>query len=115
MIIINSVSTKDTRVPKVNTEVIMLQPLYGNVLLEKQKEESKTATGIILKEEKEKPSLGKVLAVGIGHLENGKIIPLKVKEGDLVVFKKYSGTEFNYEKKDYLIVNEKDILAVVKD
>ncbi|MBQ1506616.1 MAG: co-chaperone GroES [Erysipelotrichales bacterium] len=92
----------------------MLQPLYGNVLLEKQKEESKTATGIILKEEKEKPSLAKVLAVGEGHYEDGKLVPLKVKEGDTVVFKKYSGTEFTYEKKDYLIVDEKDILAIIK-
>lgn len=94
----------------------MLQPLYGNVLLEKEKEEKKSSAGIILSsEDKDKPSIAKVLATGEGRLEDGKIVPMKVKKGDTVVFKKYSGTEFTYEKKEYLIVDEKDILAIIKD
>ena len=93
----------------------MLKPLFDNVLLEKVKEETKTSAGIILSTDtKEKPSIAKVLAVGDGHYEDGELIPVKVKKGDTVVFKKYSGTEFEYEKKEYLIVEEKDILAIVK-
>ena len=85
----------------------MLQPLYGNVLLKKEKEENKTETGIILNNDKEKPSIAKVLATGEGHYE-------EVKKGDQIVFKKYSGTEFTYDKVEYLIVDEKDILAIIK-
>ena len=92
----------------------MLQPLYGNEKLKKEKEENKTETGIILNNDKEKPSIAKVLATGEGHYEDGKLIPMKVKKGDQIVFKKYSGTEFTYDKVEYLIVDEKDILAIIK-
>ena len=93
----------------------MLKPLNGNVLLKKEVEETKTVSGIILSDaSKEIPSIAKVIAVGEGNLVDGKLVPLNVEEGDTVVFKKYSGTEFEYENEEYLIVDAKDILAVVK-
>ena len=93
----------------------MLKPLNGNVLLKKEVEETKTVSGILLSDaSKEIPSIAKVLAVGEGNLVDGKLVPLNVNEGDTVVFKKYSGTEFEYENEEYLIVDAKDILAVVK-
>jgi len=93
----------------------MLKPLNGNVLLKKEVEETKTSSGIILSDaSKEIPSVAKVIAVGEGNLVDGKLVSLSVYEGDTVVFKKYSGTEFEYEKEDYLIVDAKDILAVIK-
>ena len=56
---------------------------------------------------------GKVVAVGSGHIVDGKKQDLEVKEGDQVVFSKFAGTELNYEGKDYLILRENDILAVI--
>lgn len=93
----------------------MLEPLNGNVLLKKEVEEKTTASGIILSDtSKEIPSLARVIAVGDGKLVDGKVVPLKVKKDDMVVFKKYSGTEFKFEGEEYLIVSEDDILAIVR-
>lgn len=93
----------------------MLEPLYGNVLLKKEVEEKTTKSGIILSDtSKEKPSLAKVIACGEGRIEDGKVVPMKVKKDDVVVFKKYSGMEFEYENENYLIVSEEDILAIVR-
>ena len=107
------ISTQEKKV--LGGKKVMLEPLYGNVLLQKEVEEKTTKSGIILTDEsKEKPSIAKVIACGEGRIEDGKVVPMKVKEGDTVVFKKYSGTEFEYEKEKYLIVSEEDILAIVK-
>lgn len=93
----------------------MLEPLYGNVLLKKEVEEKTTKSGIILTDaSKEKPSLAKVIACGEGRVEDGKVVPMKVKKDDIVVFKKYAGTEFTFEDENYLIVSEEDILAIVR-
>ena len=94
----------------------MLKPLHDNVILEKEEVEKKTASGIILSEAaKEEPSISKVVAVGEGvYDDNGKLQPVKVKVNDRVVYKKYSTTEFKMDEKEYLIVSEKDILAVVE-
>ena len=73
----------------------MLKPLHDYVVLEKVKEEVKTESGIILttKEAKDEPSLGKVVAVGPGKTEDGKLIPIELKKGEKVIYKKYSGTD----------------------
>jgi chaperonin GroES len=94
----------------------MIKPLGDRVVLEAVEKGDKTASGIVLPETaKEKPQEGLVISVGAGRLdENGKRVPVEVKEGNLVIFSKYAGTEVKYEEKDYLILRESDILAVVE-
>lgn len=93
----------------------MLKPLHDNVVLKKEKVEQKTASGIILTGDvKEQPSFATVVAVGEGNLVDGKVVPLTVKVGDKVVFKKYSTTEFKFEDEEYLVIAEKDILAIIE-
>ncbi|WP_124726488.1 co-chaperone GroES [Staphylospora marina] len=93
----------------------MIRPLGDRVLLETIEREEKTASGIVLPETaKEKPQEGRIVAVGSGRIdENGNRIALEVKEGDRVIFSKYAGTEVKYGDKEYLILRESDILAVV--
>lgn len=92
-----------------------LKPLGDRVVLRLVEQEEKTKGGILLPDTaKEKPQKGKVLAVGTGKvLDNGQKIPLDVKAGDTVIFGRYSGTEIKIEGEEYLIVSERDILAVV--
>lgn len=93
----------------------MLRPLGDRVIIEPAAKEEKTASGIVLPETaKEKPQEGHVVAVGNGRMEDGKRVPLDVKEGDKVIFSKYSGTEVKYDEKEYLILRESDILAVIE-
>lgn len=94
----------------------MLKPLGDRVVIEVIEAEEKTASGIVLPDSaKEKPQEGKVVAVGSGRvLDNGTKEPLEVKEGDHIIFSKYSGTEVTFEGKDLLIIRESDILAVTK-
>lgn len=93
----------------------MLRPLHDNVVLKKEKVEKKTASGIILTGDvKEQPSFASVIAVGEGAIVDGKLMPLSVKVGDKVVYKKYSTTEFKFEEEEYLIIAEKDILAILE-
>jgi len=95
----------------------MLKPLASHVVVEPVVQEEKTASGIFLPDtaSKEKPQQGKVIAVGIGkYTENGTLIKPEVKKDDEVVFAKYSGTPIKHEGKEYLILEERDILAVVK-
>ncbi|MGM0524070.1 MAG: co-chaperone GroES [Bacillota bacterium] len=93
----------------------MLKPLGDRVIIERIEEEEKTASGIIVPESaKEKPQQGRVVAVGKGRVaDNGSVITLDVKENDKVVFQKYAGTELKHEGKDYLILREDDILAII--
>ena len=93
----------------------MIVPLLDRVLLEKLEVEKKTATGITLAEaSKEKPSMAKVVAVGPGVERDGKVIPVGVTVGQVVIFKQYAGTDIKHENKEYLIVESKDILAVIE-
>jgi len=101
-------------VKKVNQiKVVMklnIKPLADRVLLEPMEAETKTASGIIIPDNaKEKPQKATVVAVGIGTKDN----PMTVKVGDTVLYGKYSGTELKFEGKDYLIMSEKDILAII--
>ncbi|MHC1717948.1 MAG: co-chaperone GroES [Acidaminococcaceae bacterium] len=94
----------------------MLKPLADHIIVEAIVKEEKTSSGIYLPDTaaKEKPQTGKVIAVGKGKvLENGTRVEPEVKVGEVVVFAKYSGTEVKVEEKDYLILSERDILAVL--
>lgn len=92
-----------------------LKPLGDRVVLKLVEQEEKTRGGILLPDTaKEKPQKGKVLAVGTGKvLDSGQKVPLDVNAGDTVIFGRYSGTEVKIEGEEYLIVSERDILAVV--
>jgi chaperonin GroES len=94
---------------------IKIQPLGDRVLVEPIKEEEAKKGGIIIPDTaKEKPTNGKVIAIGTGKLDdNGKKIPFNVKVGDKVLMPKYGGTEVKINDKDYQIVREEDILGVV--
>lgn len=91
------------------------RPLHDRVLLERIEEDSKTAGGIIIPDSaKEKPMKGKVVAIGSGSRdESGKLVPLDVKEGDVVLFSKWSGTEVTIEGKEMLVMKESDIMGVI--
>lgn len=93
-----------------------IKPLADRVLVRPQEREERTKGGIVLPDTaKEKPQMGKVLAVGQGRLlENGQRVALEVREGDAVLFSKYSGTEVKVDDEDLLLINERDILAVVE-
>jgi chaperonin GroES len=93
-----------------------LKPLADRVIIEVLAKEEKTKSGIVLPDSaKEKPQEGKIIAVGGGKiLENGQKIPLDVKAGDKVIFSKYAGTEVKVDEKEYLILSERDILAVIE-
>ena len=93
----------------------MIKPLGERVVIEVAESDVTTASGIVLPDTaKEKPQKGKVVSVGTGKLlENGQRAGLEVKEGDSVVFSKYSGSEIKVDDKDYLIVRESDILAIL--
>lgn len=94
-----------------------IKPLHDRVLIKRIEATTKTAGGIIIPDTaKEKPSEGIVEAVGNGFCaEDGKIVPMSVKEGDKVLFAKWSGTEVKVNGEDRLIVKESDILAVISD
>ena len=89
---------------------VNIKPLADRVLIEPMKAETKTASGIIIPDNaKEKPQKATVVAVGNGTNDHS----MTVKVGDTVLYGKYSGTELKFEGKDYLIMSEKDILAVI--
>jgi chaperonin GroES len=89
---------------------VNIKPLADRVLVEPAAAELKTAGGIIIPDTaKEKPQKGIVVAVGNGKKDE----PITVKEGDTVLYGKYAGTEINFAGKDYLIMRESDILAII--
>jgi chaperonin GroES len=93
----------------------LLKPLGDRIIIELVETEEKTASGIVLPDTaKEKPQEGRVVAVGTGRvLDNGERVALEVAQGDRIIFSKYAGTEVKYEGKEYLILRENDILAIV--
>lgn len=87
-----------------------IKPLHDRVLVEPAKAEEKTIGGIIIPDTaKEKPQKGTIVAVGPGKKDE----PMTVKEGDTVLYGKYAGTEITVDGKDYLIMRESDIVAVI--
>ena len=94
----------------------MIKPLHNNVVLEVEAAEDVTASGIILTDSnKEKPTIGKVIAVGPGKRTDIGFIPLdSVKVGDRVIFEKYGNSEVKIDDQDYLIVADDKILGIIK-
>ncbi len=92
-----------------------IQPLADRVLVEPIKEDETKKGGIIIPDTaKEKPTTGKVIAIGTGKVdEDGKKIPFNVKVGDKVLMPKYGGTEVKIEDKEYQIMREEDILGIL--
>jgi chaperonin GroES len=91
-----------------------IKPLGDRVVVEpKNESEEKIGSIIVPDTAKEKPQEGKIIAVGQGKYEDGKLVPLEVKVGDTVLYGKYSGTEIKQSGKDYLIIRESDILGVL--
>ena len=93
-----------------------LRPLHDRILVQRIEEEEQKVGGIIIPDSaKEKPQQGKVIAVGAGKADkDGKRIALDVKEGDTILFGKYSGQEVKVDGEDYLIMREDEVLAVVE-
>ena len=91
-----------------------IKPLSDRVLVQPEPAEEKTSSGIIIPDTaKEKPQEGTVVAAGPGKVENGTKIDMSVKEGDKVLYGKYSGTEITLDGDEYLIMREADILGIV--
>lgn len=92
-----------------------IKPLHDRIIIEAAEKEQVTASGIILPDSaQEKPQRGTVLAVGPGkRLDSGQLATIDVKEGDVVMYGKYAGTEVKVEGKDYIILRAEDVLAVV--
>ncbi len=94
-----------------------LKPLGDRVVVKVLESEERTKAGIVIPDTaKEKPQKGKVIAVGPGRVneETGQRIPVDVKVGDTIIFAKYGGTEIKLEGEDYLILSERDILAILE-
>ena len=92
-----------------------IKPLSDRVVVKAEAAEEKTASGIILPDTaKEKPQVGKIVAVGPGKVsDSGNTIKMTIKVGDKVLYGKYSGTEVTFENEDYLIMKENDIFAIL--
>jgi chaperonin GroES len=94
---------------------LKVRPLHDRVIVQRIAEEEKTKGGIIIPDTaKEKPQEGKVIAVGKGRHEDGKVIPLDVKAGDKILFGKYSGAEIKLNGEEHLILKEEDILGIIE-
>ena len=93
-----------------------IRPLADKVLVQRLEAENKTTGGIVLPDSaKEKPKKGKIVSVGEGKLlDDGTVKKMQVKKGDTVLFQSYAGTEVKLDDKEYLIMNESDIMAVIE-
>jgi chaperonin GroES len=93
-----------------------MKPLKDNIVVQVLEAEGKTSGGLFLPDTaKEKPQQAKVIEVGSGRrMKNGEIVPPSVKKGDKILFGKYSGNEVKIEGKEYLIISERDVLAILE-
>ena len=93
-----------------------IKPLADRVLIEPMSKEEKTKSGIYLPDtvDKERPEQGKILEVGPGKIDDGEIVKMTVKKGDVVLFTKYGPNEIKVDGKTYLIAREDDILAILE-
>lgn len=97
------------------TKKVNIKPLYDYLLIEPVEQETTTASGIVIPDTatKEKPQKGTVIAAGKGRLDDsGNLIAMEVKVGDVVMYKKWGGTEVKIDNKEYLMVKEEDIIAI---
>lgn len=91
-----------------------IRPLHDRIIVKRVTEEEKTKGGIIIPDSaKEKPQEGKVIAVGKGRIEDGKVVPMEVKAGDRILFSKYSGNEIKIDGDDVLIMKEDEVLGIL--
>jgi chaperonin GroES len=94
---------------------VAIKPLEDRIVVQPLEAEQTTASGLVIPDTaKEKPQEGRVLAIGPGRFEDGKRIPLDVKEGDIVLYSKYGGTEVKYSGEEYLVLSARDVLAIVE-
>src|SRR2546427_155075 len=95
---------------------VVLKPLEDRIVVRPLEAEQTTASGLVIPDTaKEKPQEGKVISAGPGRVDDkGTRVPMDVKEGDVVIFSKYGGTEVKYDGQEYLLLNARDILAVVE-
>jgi chaperonin GroES len=92
-----------------------VKPIHDPIIVRRLAEEERSRGGIIIPDTaKEKPQQGKVIAVGPGKREDGKVLPLDVKAGDTVLFAKYGGAEIELDGEDHLILREDDVLGIVE-
>lgn len=93
-----------------------IKPLHDRVIVKRLEQEEKTAGGIIIPDTaKEKPIQGEILAVGPGARDDaGKLIPLDVKVGDIVLFSKWGGTEVKLDGQEYLVMKESDLIGIIE-
>lgn len=94
-----------------------IKPLFDRVLLKQIKsKETSTSFGLVLPESsQEKPLIGEILEVGDGQTSNDENIEMLVKKGDKVLFSKYAGLEFKIDQKEFIIIRQTDILAIIND
>ncbi|MGH4051983.1 MAG: co-chaperone GroES [Clostridium sp.] len=92
-----------------------IRPLSDRVLIKRLEAEETTKSGILLAgASKEKPQEAEVIAVGPGKVEDGKIIKMEVKPGNIVLFSKYSGSEVKYDGTEYIILKQEELLAIIE-
>lgn len=94
-----------------------VKPLRDKILVKRIQEEEKTKGGIVIPDTaKEKPQMGEVVSVGKGKiLDDGKVVPLEVKEGDKIIFSKYAGTEVKLNGEEHLILSEDEVLGILQE
>ncbi len=99
---------------KKETKVSKIKPLSNYVLIKPSEGETILPSGIVIPDSvKEKPQEGEVIACGPGKVDDGKKIPMEVKVGDIVMYKKWGGSEIKVDGKEMLLVKEEDILAII--
>ena len=92
-----------------------VRPLHDRHIVKRVEEEARSKGGIIIPDTaKEKPQEGRVVAVGPGRTEDGKLIKLDVKKGDRILFSKYAGTEIKLDGEEHIIMREEDVLGVIE-
>jgi chaperonin GroES len=91
-------------------------PIRDNIVVQKIEDEAKTKSGLVLPDDaKERPTTGTVISVGPGKLnDDGVLLPMPVKEGDVILFPKYAGHPAKIDSEEFLILEEKEVLAILK-
>lgn len=93
-----------------------IKPLFDRIVIEPLDVEEKTKSGIVLlAKDQEKPQIARVTAVGPGGVVDGKDVKMVVKVGDKVLYSKYAGSEFKVDGKDFTVMRQSDVLAIVED
>jgi len=109
------ISSKKNHKLRRKERTMKIKPLHDRVIVKRISEAEMTKGGLYIPESaKETPAEGKILAVGPGKSEDGKVVPLGVKVNDVVIFSKYAGTEVKVEGEELLIMREEDILGIVQ-